>query len=206
MGVFHVATITPTKEELLAAWIPTQPWGPGPDAEVSVIGAFRFDDPENLVGIETHLCQSGDTVFQVPLTYRNEPLDGADTSFIGEMEHSALGTRHIYDGLGDPRYLLMLTAVALTGQGEALGMAVFEDRWYIAPANVRIHGGGWGQERVPIDGMEPVSTDGDRAVFRNDRFDLTVFRRPASGPHPPIGLTADWDGGDPVVLAEVVER
>ena len=86
-------------------------------------------------------------------------------------------------------------------------MAVYEDRWYIAPTNVRIQGGGWTLERVPVDGFEPVADDGGPAVLRNDRFELTVFRRPVAGPRPAIGLTASWYGqDDAVVLAEVRER
>ena len=37
-------------------------------------------------------------------------------------------------------------------------MAVYDGRWYIAPSNVRIQGGGWTEERVPIDGFE-LETD-----------------------------------------------
>ena len=95
----------------------------------------------------------------------------------------------------------------MTGQGEALGMAVYDGRWYVAPTNVRIQGGGWTLERVPVDGFELESDEAAGSVLRNDRFDLTVFRRPAAGPRPAIGLTASWDGRpDPVVLAEVQDR
>jgi hypothetical protein len=62
------------------------------------------------------------------------------------MQHSVLGTRWVYDGLRDPRHTIMVAAVAMTGQGEALGMAVYDGRWYIAPSNVRIQGGAWTQE------------------------------------------------------------
>jgi hypothetical protein len=123
------------------------------------------------------------------------------------MHHSALGNRWVYDGLRDPMFVVMLAAVAMTGQGEALGMALYEDRWFIAPTNVRIRGGGWGAERVPVDGFELTSDDASAAVLRNDRFELTAYHRPSSGPQPPIGLTATWEGQtDPVVLAEVRER
>lgn len=206
MALFHRATITPTKLEVIADWAPTQPWGPPPDEEVEAIGAFRFDDPDGRVGMEVHLVTAGGASFQVPLTYRDEPLDGADDALITEMEHSVLGTRWVYDGLRDPRLVLMFAAVAMTGQGEALGMAVYEGRWYVAPTNVRIQGGGWSQERVPVDGFEPVSDDADGALLRNDRFELSVARRPTPGARPPIGLTAIWPGqADPVVLAEVRE-
>lgn len=131
---------------------------------------------------------------QIPLTYRDEPLEVADDALIVEMEHSVLGNRWVYDGLRDPRLVVMLAAVAMTGQGEALGMAVYDGRWYIAPSNVRIQGGGWTQERVPVDGFELEDANTPGAVLRNERFELTVFRRPVPGPRPPIGLTATWDG------------
>jgi len=207
MARFHAATITPTKSELIADWIPTQSWGPDAPGGVEVIGAFRFDDPDGRVGMETHLVTAGGVTMQVPLTYRDEPLDGADAALITEMHHSALGNRWVYDGLRDPMFVLMLAGVAMTGQGEALGMAMYEGRWYIAPTDVRIHGGGWGQERVPVDGFELASDDATASVLRNDRFELIAHRRPVAGPQPPIGLTAMWEGqSDPVVLAEVRER
>jgi hypothetical protein len=207
MALFHLATITPTKADLIAEWVPSQPWGPPADAPTKVIGSYRFDDPDGRVGMETHLVMAGDTLLQVPLTYRDEPLEGADDAFIVEMQHSVLGTRWVYDGLRDPRLVVMLAAVAMTGQGEALGMAVYDGRWYIAPSNVRIQGGGWSQERVPVDGFDIVQDGVTSVALRNDRFDLTVFRRPVPGPRPAIGLTATWDGRpDPVVLAEVTEH
>ena len=207
MALFHLATITPTKAELIAAWAPTQPWGPSPDEPIEVIGSYRFDDPDARVGMETHLVVAGGALLQVPLTYRDEPLDGADDALIAEMQHSVLGNRWVYDGLRDPRFVVMLAAVAMTGQGEALGMAVYDGRWFIAPSKVRIQGGGWTQERVAVDGFEVAGDDTTRVVLRNDRFELTVFRRPEAGPRPAIGLTANWDlQPNPVVLAEVKER
>jgi Maltokinase N-terminal cap domain len=207
MALFHAATITPTKAELIAEWAPTRPWGPSAADTIEVIGSYRFDDPDGRVGMETHLVLAGGALMQVPLTYRDEPLDGAQDALITEMQHSVLGTRWVYDGLRDPRLIVMLAAVTMTGQGEALGMAVYDGRWHIAPSNVRIQGGGWTQERVPVDGFELGSDDATACVLHNDRFELTVFRRPVPGPRPPIGLTATWDGQrDAVVLAEIRER
>src|SRR5690349_16362095 len=143
MALFHAATVTPTKAELIAEWAPSRPWGPPPGDPIDVIGSFRFDDPEGRVGMETHLVRAGGALVQVPLTYRDEPLAGAADALIGEMQHSVLGTRWVYDGLRDPRLVVMLAAVTMTGQGEALGMAVYDGRWYVAPSNVRIRGGGW---------------------------------------------------------------
>jgi hypothetical protein len=206
MALFHRATISPTKAEAIAGWVPTQPWGPAADTPIELIGAYRFDDPDGKVGMETHLVRAGDTLLHVPLTYREAPLESGD-GFICEMEHSALGTRWVYDGLRDPQYVMMLAAVTMTGQGEALGLAVYDGRWYIAPTNVRIHGGGWNLDRVPVDQFELVHDEAGGALLRNERFDLVVHRRPVPGARPPIGLTATWDSlPAPVVLAEVTDR
>lgn len=200
MGLFHRAVITPSKPEIVESWGSTQEWWPDADAPMEVIGAFRFDDPEGQVGMETHLVRVADVVLQVPLTYRNEPLEGAEAAFITTTEHTVLGTRYVYDGTGDPLYLVMLAAVAMTGQGETLGMAMYDGRWYVAPTNVRIEGGGWSLERVPVDGFEPQGDD----VFTNDGFELRFHRLPAAGPRPPMGLSARWDGlAEPVVVAQV---
>ena len=207
MAILHRATIKPTKAELLTQWIPSRTWCPPGAHPIAVIGAFRYDDPDGRVGMETHVVRAGDVTLQIPLTYRDEPLVGAEDALITQMEHSVLGTRWVYDGLGDPLFVTMLAAVSMTGQGEALGMARFDDRWYIAPSNIRLRGGGWTGERVPVDNFELESEGPDSAVLRNDRFELTVHRRLELGPQPAIGLRASWDGltGD-VVLAEIRDR
>lgn len=63
-----------------------------------------------------------------------------------------------------------------SGQGEPIGTVEHEGGAYVAPSNVRIQGG-WTQQRVAVDG-----------------FELTVFRQPAAGPRPAIGLTATVEG------------
>ena len=205
MGIFHRAVIVPTKEEVLAQWVPTQAWG-APAEQLQVIGSYRLDDPNGRVGMEVFLVTAGDAVLQVPLTYRDEPLDGAEGALLVEMAHSVLGPRWVYDGLADPLFLTVLAAVAMTGQGEALGMAVYEGRWHVAPSAVRIQGGGWTVERVPVDGFELASAGPTEAVYRSDRFELTVFRRPTSATRPDLGLSGTWPGrADPVLLARVAE-
>lgn len=207
MAIFHRATTTPTKGEIIERWAPTRQWGPSAGDDIELIGSYRFDDPDGRVGMETFLAPAGGTLFQVPLTYRDEPLEDGGSALITEMQHSVLGTRWVYDGLLDARYVLMLAGVTMTGQGEALGMVVYDGRWYIAPSNVRIHGGGWTVERVPVDGFQLVSDEPRGSVLRNDRFELAFYRRPVASGRPPIGLTATWDAaGGPVVLAEVRER
>jgi hypothetical protein len=102
MALIHKATLNPTKLQLLTSWLPRQTWITG-EADVEQVGAYRFDDPAGVVGIEAFLLQARDgSVFHVPLTYRGAPLAGAEEFLIGTAEHSVLGTRWVYDGCGDP--------------------------------------------------------------------------------------------------------
>ena len=114
------ATLIPSKLELLAAWLPKQGWFKGTDAsDVERIAGFRFVDPYGEVGIETLLVRSGGQVYQVPLTYRDAPIDGAGDFLVGEMEHSLLGHRWVYDGTGDPVYVDELQRVIREADDEA---------------------------------------------------------------------------------------
>jgi len=206
MALLHRATLTPSKLDLLTAWLPNQPWGPDPGAGIETVAAFRFDDPDGQVGMETHLVVAGDDLFQVPFTYRNEPLADAGTALVGTTEHSALGTRWVYDGLHDPQFVMMLAASTLTGQGIAASMIVLDGRWCTVPNAVRVEGGGWTDGRAPVDHFV-VDLDGADATLYNDRFDLTVARRPRPGDRPPVALVAS--GGPlaaPVVLATATPR
>ena len=207
MALYHDATVSPTKPEMLQQLLASEPWATVADGPAEVIGAYRFDDPEGRVGMETHVVRAGSVVLQVPLTYRDEPSPAAESAFVCETEHTALGTRWVYDGLGDPTYVTMLAAVSLTGQGEALGMVSYDGVWHIAPTHVRIRGGGWTQERVPVDGFAPTSDSTTSVGFRNDGFDLTFHRVLSPAPQPPMGLTATWTGQpEPVLLTEITSR
>jgi len=204
MARLHLATLTPSKPELLAAWVPNQIWGPGPGSTIEAVGAFRFDDPEGETGLETHLVRSAGQLFQVPLTYRNGPLADAETALVGTLEHSVLGTRWVYDGLRDPCYVRMLAAVSLTGHGQSVGMVELEGRWHAAQSPIDLHGGGWSDGGALVDGFDLVADGSGTAVLRNDAFELVVHRRPVAGPQPAVGLSATWAGQDEdVVLAEI---
>jgi len=116
----HAATLTPGKLELLAEWLPTQEWFTGDDGgALTRVAAARFVDPAGEVGIETMLVGAGDHVFHVPLTYRGAPLVGAEAFLVGEMEHSVLGPRWVYDASGDPVYLAEVRRVIVEGDREA---------------------------------------------------------------------------------------
>ncbi|MEU0333968.1 1,4-alpha-glucan branching protein [Streptomyces sp. NPDC006193] len=116
MAVIHHTTLTPSKVELIAGWLPTRPWYRGSAAPVlEKSGGFRLDDPEGEVGIElmvvTDTASPGRTAYLVPLTYRGAPLEGAGHALVGTMEHGVLGRRWAYDGCHDP--VLIAEALAL---------------------------------------------------------------------------------------------
>ena len=217
MALLHRATLSPTKAEIISAWLPGQAWSPGrhgslepapiEPAPIEMVGAYRFDDPEGRVGLEVHLVRSNEVLLQVPLVYRDAPVDGLEGHLVGTMEHSALGQRWVYDGLADPLFIGMFAGAALTGTGQALGMVDNAGRWTVVPTPVHLDGGGWFHGPVAVDGFENVSDDEDWALLRNDRLELRVAHRPVAGARPPIGLTARWPGQlDPVVVAEVRDR
>ncbi len=121
MAIVHKgASLVPTKTELVAPWMTAQRWyaGKGHVPDLRRVGGFRFEDPEGRVGMETLLlvddAASPPVVYQVPLTYREAPLDGAEHALIGTMEHSVLGTRWVYDGPHDPAYVSGLVSTILT--------------------------------------------------------------------------------------------
>jgi hypothetical protein len=126
VAVIYQTTLTPTKLELLSAWLPAQAWYAGADRpELAKAGGFRLDDPAGEVGIEFMvICDSSRERarwYHVPLTYRAAPLaSAADAALIGTAEHGVLGQRWIYDGLHDPVLAAELLALI---QGRALAQA-----------------------------------------------------------------------------------
>jgi hypothetical protein len=130
MSIIHRTTLTPSKLELLSAWLPTQPWhigAAGRTPQLSKVGGFRLDDPRGEVGIEFMAATdgSGDSpvTYHAPLTYRGAPLDGAEHALIGTMEHGVLGRRWVYDGVHDPVLVTQLLAL-IAGRAEPQAQSV----------------------------------------------------------------------------------
>ncbi len=119
MAEIHQATLTPTKLELLPEWMAQQRWyaAKGRVPRLRRLWSWRLDDPTGQVGIETLLVvdESGPepVVYQVPLTYRGAPLDGAHHALVGTTEHSVLGRRWVYDAPHDPVYARQLLELVL---------------------------------------------------------------------------------------------
>lgn len=105
MPVIHRgATLTPHFRDFLPAWVARQVWYRGTGVpSLRPVGSYRLEDSAGQVGIETRLVADGPVLYQIPMTYRGAPRDGAaDADLIATAEHSVLGTRWIYDGTTDP--------------------------------------------------------------------------------------------------------
>jgi hypothetical protein len=202
--IYPKATLSPSKLELLAAWLPDQPWA-GDVSGMEAVGAYRFDDPDGEVGIETYLLRTTDRrLLQVPLTYRAAPLDGGDAALIATTEHSVLGRRWVYDGCGDPAYVSALATAVLTGGCEAQLEFEAEGRRERRDAAVHVFGSGNPAAGVPVVRAVSYATQGTSTAVRTGDLELVV-RRVLDGPFDAGDahtLCGTWPGSDdPAVLA-----
>jgi maltokinase len=117
--IYRDATVTPSKLDLLPAWMARQRWyaAKGSSPRLRKLWSWRLDDPAGEVGIETLLVIDNagpePVVYQVPLTYRGAPLVGAEDALVGTMEHSVLGRRWVYDAPHDPVYAAQLEQLVM---------------------------------------------------------------------------------------------
>ena len=216
MALLHRATLTPSKLDLLAAWVPGRPWSAG-RVPVRQLGSYRFDDPAGLVGLESFLLEAADgTVLHVPLTYRAAPLAGAAAHLLGTMEHSVLGTRYVYDACVDPVYARALATAVLAGGTQAEELVDVDGALERREPSATVVGSGPadpghpGATRadVPAPPEVPPEVDsreeGATTVVSARDLELVVVRVVANTA-PPAGstLTGRWAGGGPAVLAVV---
>ncbi|UOQ56192.1 hypothetical protein MUN78_10870 [Leucobacter allii] len=192
MSIIHRTTLTPSKYELLAAWLPAQPWFSGDPARLEAIGAYRFDDPEGAVGIEGHLCTAGDdTVYHVPLSYRGAPLEAGEEFLVGTMEHGVLGTRWASDAIGDPVFRAVLAStIAHGGTGSREFVQDAEGAESERDPSVRVAGTGVAAAEVPELWAVEVQQRGTSTVAESEFAALAVLRvvdRAADGADDPVG-------------------
>jgi hypothetical protein len=187
MALLYKAQLVPSKLELVAAWAPKQRWFAGEtDAAFASVASFRFDDPAGEVGVETLLVRAGGgPVLQVPLTYRNDEVVGAEHFLIGTLEHSVLGKRWVYDATGDPIYLGELARAALTGGSQV------EEHYEIDGTEVRkdptaiVRGSGSGVADIPSaqdDHVPAARNDLSSTLVETDHLTLLVARQPVAHP------------------------
>jgi hypothetical protein len=161
MALVHHATLEPSKQELVEAWLPSRPWAGGARI-VEKVAEYRFDDPAGEVGVETILWRAEDgALVQTPLTYRAEPLDGAEEFLVGTSQHSVLGPRWVYDGCGDPVWAATLAA-AIVGSGRQAQIVIERDGALVdVPARMQVRGSGSAGADVPAVWMvESVRDEG----------------------------------------------
>ncbi|MDQ0635248.1 hypothetical protein QFZ40_003157 [Arthrobacter pascens] len=209
MAIIHTATLIPSKIELLSTWLPSQPWfTDGDPTDLVRLGSFRFDDPDGEVGVETLLVASKGAVFQVPLTYRGSPLQGAEASLIGTMEHSVLGQRWAYDAAGDPVYASTLAKAILTGQPQAEQLLDVDGQFKRVPDSVHLQTTGIRRTEVPVVSSAVPETVAGVTTIHTGHFDLVISRQLnlSGGTSGPQILTATWaEQMVPVQLASVSE-
>jgi len=196
MALLHRAVLHPTKLELVAAWLPGRQWYQGPAADIARVAAYRFDDPAGAVGIESMLVRTDNgPIYQVPLTYRGAPLDGAEGWLVGTADHSVLGRRWVYDACGDPVYAATLTRAIFTSTGQAEEFFEVNGRLERHEPTMTVTGSGVQDADIPaVDAIRRVVED-DPTLIVTDSVELAVVRRPKDGIRlAGAMLTGTWSG------------
>ncbi|WP_259336079.1 maltokinase N-terminal cap-like domain-containing protein, partial [Clavibacter californiensis] len=105
--------------DFLAAWMREQRWfaSKGTDPRLERIGGWSFSDEGWFARIETHLIidhgSAKPVLYQVPLTYRQAPLEELKPFHIGTIVEDDGVELHVYDGPHDPAYAWALIRTIL---------------------------------------------------------------------------------------------
>ncbi len=204
MAIIYDAVLNPSKQDLLAAWLPKQAWFQelGADAaELEHLGAFRFDDPAGEVGMETHLLSAGGRVVHVPLTYRGAPLPEAEEWLAGTMEHSVLGDRWIYDACADPVYATALASAIVQGGSGAEQFLDVDGKLEPLTGAIPVRGSGGPGGIVPEMTTAVPTTSDSVTTIDAGPLTLTVYRIPDPSEHPGAKLICTLPGQPPLILA-----
>jgi Maltokinase N-terminal cap domain len=202
--VYFRATLDPTKRELLEAWLPSRSWASGV-ASVEKLAEYRFDDPAGEVGVETILWRTEDgTVLQVPFTYRNAPLRGAGDFLVGTTEHSALGSRWVYDGCADPVWASTVATAILAGGTQAQMVIERDGELVDVPPRMEVRGSGSPGADVPsLASVDAVSDDGPITTVTAGPLTISLARVVGTPVEGDATLTGTAGGHDLGVLAAV---
>lgn len=176
MAVIHQTTVTPSKRDLVAAWLPSRQWYLGATPCLDRVGGFRLDDPAGEVGIEFVLFVDGSgadqVLYQVPMTYRGAPLPGSDSALIGTAEHGVLGRRWIYDATRDPVAIAAVIDL-LTGRTTAQAQSLSDTSdptVVVTPA-----GSDEGSLGVAVDGVAHTDVPWGSAAVRFHRVPVSLW-------------------------------
>jgi maltokinase-like protein len=197
MSFIHRTTMSPTKLELLATWLPRQPWYRGTAGQAPVLsraGGFRLDDPAGEVGLEFMAVRdtsgAAPVTYHVPMAYRGAPLPGGEHALLGTAEHGVLGKRWLYDGAHDPVLADQLCAL-LRGEAEPQAQSVSDTPDLTVAAEPAGPGLTAATVRSVADGPDGTDLLTDAGLVVRV---LRVLTPAASGAAPaPAGqVTADW--------------
>jgi hypothetical protein len=199
--------MSPTKLELFAAWLPTQPWFAGDATQLVNLGSYRLDDPAGEVGLEGVLLSAGDaTVYHVPVTFRDAPLEVADGFSLGTSEHGVLGTRWVTSGVADPVFREQLAAVIAEG-GRQADLMVQDAEGNMSTRDPLVLAQGTGRPGETVPNMEDASVEevGSRSRIENGTAVLDIVRvvdETLQAADDQLALEATWrEQPAPVVLA-----
>jgi hypothetical protein len=212
MAILYAAELRPTKIELLSRWVPTQSWANDVDASgLESAGAYRFDDPDGEVGVETHLLRNEHgQIIQVPLTYRGAALDGAEDSLITTMHHSVLGERWVYDASVDPVFARTLAATILRGGEQAELIYQEEGGPQKREPTTWVRGSGSSAEMVTEVKAVTFTHSGDVTIINTGDLKLRVLRVvglvPVNESIDEATLVGRWSGRDEWTLLSTASR
>ncbi|WP_299167498.1 1,4-alpha-glucan branching protein GlgB [uncultured Arthrobacter sp.] len=201
-----MAASTSPLPELLASWMPNQRWFPskGREIELSRVGGIRLEDPTGEIGVEVHIVgvESGRRldVVNVPLTFRSEPLPGAEAALLGETEHDELGRRYVYDGTHDPvfvsAWLELIRTEGGTGDGRTTATALggFASTAAITPsAEISVLGGEQSNTSVVISsGETPMILKFFRVLAAGESPDVLVSAKLTDTGSTDVPQTFGW--------------
>jgi Maltokinase N-terminal cap domain len=206
MGVIHRATLAPSKQELVASWLPTRLWTAGRRVDCK-LAEYRFDDPVGEVGVETILWRTDDgAVVQTPLTYRAAPLAEAEPHLIGISAHSVLGQRWVYDGCGDQVWAATLAEAIATGGIQAQMFFEQDGERIDVPPRMRVEGSGSPGDRPAVTSVDSVIDDGTVTVIRAGDIELTLARVVGSQLDGTLTLTGRIGDSDDLLLLATMRR
>jgi hypothetical protein len=200
--VFPNATLSPSKLDLMQAWLPTRSWFDGnPDRKP--VGSFRFDDPAGQVGAEAFLLGGeGLPTYLLPLTYRAAELAGAEEHLVGTTEHSELGRRWVYDGCADPVFVSELARAVLTGGTGVDHEYDVGDGPESRPTSAQVRGSGSADD-VPEIGAVGCHDEGPLTIVDAGPLELVVARVVGTYVEAAETLSVTWKGGTDVAIAGV---
>jgi hypothetical protein len=200
--VYPHATLTPSKRELMEAWLTTRSWYDGNEGR-TITGSFRFDDPAGEVGCEGFLLGAeGLPTFVVVLTYRSAELEGAEEHLIGTSEHSELGRRWVYDGCADPVLVGELVRTVLTGGTGVDHEFDLGDGPESRPTSAQVRGSGSASDVPPVTEVG-CHDEGPLTIVNAGPLEVVVARITGTYVDAAETLSVTWKGGDDVVIAGV---